>query len=270
MEYSKTVSVITPVYNAAAYITDTLKSLEAQTYEDWELILIDDGSSDRSVLTVLEHFGAAYSEEGLEDSVVYSWKRPQRVLLIALKKNVGAATSRNTGLAYAEGRYLAFLDSDDLWQREKLAKQIAFLHDHQAVFTFTAYEFGDAAAKGTGKVVHVPETLVYREALSRTIIFTSTVLFDMEKLSKEMLKMPRIFSEDTATWWSILKKGITAYGLDENLTIYRRPQGGSLSSNKFHALWRIWNLYREWEGMGILESIRYFIPWAVYSTLRRI
>ena len=124
-------------------------------------------------------------------------------------------------------------------------------------------------ANPTGKVVKVPEKMNYKQALSRTIIFTTTVMFDTEKIDKEIIHMPAVPSEDTATWWRILKSGYIAYGLNENLAIYRRP-GKSLSSNKFVALWRIWFLYRNIANLSILKSSFYFVGWAVRTTLRRI
>lgn len=274
------ISIITPVYNKADYIAQTLKSIDAQTLRDWDLILVDDCSSDESRQVISDYFsalaGCVMEEEevslpGREESFT-SWRLSggATAMLITLPKNIGAAASRNMGLKYAKGRYLAYLDSDDLWMPEKLARQLAFLREKHAAFSFTSYEFGDADAKGTGRIVKAPETLSYTQALSRTVIFTSTVMFDMEKLPKDKLRMPRISSEDTATWWTILKTGVTAYGLQENLTIYRRPKGGSLSSNKLHAIHRIWDLYRKREGMSVPRSFRYFVPWAFRATLRRM
>ena len=115
----------------------------------------------------------------------------------------------------------------------------------------------------------VPDTLTYKQALSRTVIFTSTVLFDQEKLPEELLYMPDVKSEDTATWWQILRAGYNAYGLDENLGTYRRPRK-SLSSNKVAALKRIWNLYRKQEKLSAVQSAWYFCFWALRATLRRI
>lgn len=131
-----------------------------------------------------------------------------------------------------------------------LQKSLLFLHKRKAGFVFSAYEFGDEEAVPTGKVVHVPPVLTYKEALSRTVIFTTTVLLDREKITDELIKMPPVESEDTATWWNILRSGHKAYGLDETLAIYRRPTK-SLSSNKIKALRRIWNLYRRQEGFSV-------------------
>ena len=138
-----------------------------------------------------------------------------------------------------------------------------------AGFVFTAYEFGDGQAEPTGKVVHVPAELTYRKALSRTVIFTTTVLFDREIIPAELMRMPEVESEDTATWWQILRAGYTAYGLDEVLAIYRRP-AQSLSSNKLTAVRRIWNLYRRQEKLSVLSGARYFIMWAYRATMRRL
>lgn len=143
------------------------------------------------------------------------------------------------------------------------------MREKDCAFCFTSYEFGDEQARGTGKVVKVPETLTFKQALPRTIIFTTTVLFDTEKIDKKLLVMPRVPSEDTATWWKILKAGYTAYGLNENLAIYRRP-AKSLSSNKFVAVKRIWFLYRKQAQLSVWESAYYFVMWAVLAVWRRI
>ena len=141
--------------------------------------------------------------------------------------------------------------------------------EKKASFAFTGYEFADENGVGLGKVVHVPETLTYKQALSNTTIFTTTVMFDTEKLSKEQLEMPVIKSEDTALWFKVLRSGVVAYGLDENLVKYRRA-GKTLSSNKLEAIRRIWNLYRKAEGLSIFGSIRHFCFWAVRAVLRRV
>lgn len=138
-----------------------------------------------------------------------------------------------------------------------------------AAFCFHAYEFGDEKANPTGRIVHVPPVLKYKQALSRTIIFTTTVMFDTEKIDMEIIHMPNVPSEDTATWWRILKSGYEAYGLDENLAIYRRP-AKSLSSNKLEAIRRIWFLYRNIAGLSVAKSLFYFGGWAVRATLRRV
>lgn len=248
------ISIIVPVYNVENFITETMESVRVQTYTHWELLLIEDGSSDRSA-EIIE----AYAEKTGD----------KRIRLIRQPSNLGAARARNRGVAQARGRYIAYLDADDLWHPEKLKRELAFLKAKNAAFVFTGYEFADEQGRGTGKIVRVPETLNYRQALKNTTIFTTTVMFDMEKISKEELEMPVIKSEDTALWWKILRSGHIAYGLDENLASYRRA-GRTLSSNKLEAVRRIWNLYRKAEGMGIFSSAFHFCFWAARAVKRRV
>lgn len=253
-ESGKLVSVIIPVYNVKDYIRDTVDTVLQQTWHDLELLLVEDCSTD-GTRAVLE----AYLER-LQD---------ERVRLICLPQNGGAANARNQGLAQAKGRYIAYLDADDLWDPGKLEKEIAFAGSRHAAFVFTGYEFADENGRGLGKIVRVPEHLNYRQALKNTTIFTSTVLFDTELIPKELLEMPKVKSEDTALWWKILKNGYTAHGLDENLVRYRRA-GKTLSSNKLEAIRRIWNLYRRVEGLNVVYSLWNFCFWAARAVLRRI
>ena len=248
------ISIVTPVYNAAAFIRQTMEMVQAQTYTDWELILVDDGSKDNSC-------------ELIED---YLKENPdERIRLIKKGINEGAALSRNRGIKEAKGRYIAFLDADDVWLTHKLQRQMEFMKEKDAGFVFSAYEFGDEEAIGTGRIVHVPDSLTYKKALSRTVIFTTTVLLDTTKVSKDLIYMPNVPSEDSATWWQILRNGHVARGLDEVLAIYRRP-GKSLSSNKLKAIQRIWYLYRKVEKLSLPSSCIAFMGWAYRATVRRI
>ena len=248
------ISIVVPVYRAEKYIEETMDCVRAQTYTDWELLLVEDCGPDQSRQRIEEYIQR--TGDG-------------RIRLLTHPTNLGAARARNLGVNEARGRYLAYLDADDLWVPDKLKKELAFLKERQAAFVFTGYEFADENGKGTGKVVRVPATITYKEALKNTTIFTSTVMFDMEQLSKEQLQMPQIKSEDTALWWRILRQGYVACGLDENLVKYRRA-GKSLSSNKLEALRRIWNLYRKAEGMSVISSAWHFCFWAVRAVQRRI
>lgn len=248
------ISIIVPVYNAERFIGETMRCVAAQTYPHWELLLVEDGSSDRTVYVIEEYIRK---------------NNESRIRLIRQPENLGAARARNRGLREAAGRYIAYLDADDLWVPEKLEHELAFIQKKNAAFAFTGYEFVNENGRETGKVVRVPETLNYRQALKNTTIFTTTVMFDTEKIDKALLEMPVIKSEDTALWWKVLRKGYTAYGLDENLAKYRRA-GKSLSSNKLEAMRRIWNLYRKAEGLGVLSSAWHFCFWAVRAVKRRV
>lgn len=244
------VSIIVPVYNAAKFIKETVASITAQTFTDWELLLVENGSTD-STPEILEGF------------------TDERIKVIRMGTNSGAAKARNRGMELAEGRFVTYLDADDLWKPEKLEKQLAFMKQKEVAFSFTGYEFADENAKPLGVVVKVPEVLVYKKALKNTTIFTSTVMFDTAQIDKSKLMMPAVPSEDTALWWSVLRSGFDAYGLDENLVYYRRP-GKSLSSNKFIACRRIWNLYRKQEKLGLIYSCYNFAGWAMRAVLRRL
>lgn len=247
------VSIVVPVYNAAEYIENTIKMVCDQTYRDWELILVDDASMDESAAVI--------------ERVITRTKK--RIRLIRKKRNEGAAQARNTGVNASAGRYIAFLDADDVWKPEKLEKQVEFMKKTGAAFSFHAYEFGDEDANPTGKIVHVPGKLTYKKALSRTVIFTTTVMFDTDLIDVEAIQMPSVPSEDTATWWRILRSGYVAEGLDENLAIYRRPKK-SLSSNKLTAIYRIWFLYRNIADLSVPKSLFYFGGWAVRAVARRL
>lgn len=269
------VSIIVPMYRAAAYIADTIEMVFSQTYCRWELLLVDDCSGDGSVeavekaLSAYEHRPSDEVLENVRHIEEYLCGEGKEVFLICKNKNEGAAAARNTGMDLAGGQYIAFLDADDIWVPDKLRKQLVFIKEKQAGFLFSAYEFGDEEARPTGRVVHVPEVLTYKKALSRTVIFTTTVVFDRNIVPDELMRMPRVESEDTATWWQVLRAGYTAYGLDEVLAVYRRP-AGSLSSNKFKAVKRIWNLYRGQEKLSVFASAFYFVFWAYRATMRRI
>lgn len=248
------VSIIVPVYNVENYITETMNSVRNQSYEDWELLLVEDCSTDNTMQVIED-----YLEQVCD----------RRIRVIHQAQNAGAAKARNRGLAEAKGRYIAYLDSDDLWEPEKLSRQLAFMQETDAAFSFTGYEFADEKGKGLGKVVRVPGKLGYKQALKNTTIFTTTVMFDTDKIPKSLLDMPLVKSEDTALWWKVLRNGYEAYGLDENLVRYRRA-GKSLSSNKLEAIRRIWHLYRKVEGLNLIQSMYNFCFWAARAVLRRV
>ena len=248
------ISIIVPVYNVEKYIVETMDCVRGQTFEHWELLLVEDCSTDHTVEII---------ENDLQQ------KPDDRIRLLRQPHNMGAARARNRALFEARGRYIAYLDADDLWVPDKLERELAFMKGKEAAFVFTGYEFADEQGNGTGKVVRVPETLTYEQALKNTTIFTTTVMFDTNRIEKKLLEMPIMKSEDTALWWKILRNGYVAYGLDENLVKYRRV-GKSLSSNKIEALRRIWNLYRKAEGMSVINSAWHFCFWAVRAVRRRM
>lgn len=246
------VSIIVPVYNAERFLDDTIKCVLDQTYTNWELILVNDCSKDNSVDVIKKYA-----------------KKDKRIKLINNEVNSRAAVSRNNGIKEASGKYLCYIDADDLWEKDKLEKQVNFMKEKDCAFSFTGYEFADSNGVPNGKKVFIPEKLNYRQALKNTTICTITVMFDMEKLTKEDIYMPNVRSEDTATWWKILKKIDYAYGLNEILSYYRRGISSS-SSNKITAIKQTWNLYRNVEHLNIFYSFYCFCWYAFRAVLRRL
>ena len=246
------ISIVVPVYQVERFIQETIEAVQKQTYENWELLLVDDCSKDKSCVLI--------EEKAVTD---------ERIRLIRQEMNQGAAEARNCGIRHAEGRYLCFLDSDDLWEHDKLECELKFMQEKQAGFVFTGYEFADEYGKGLGKIVKVPEEISYSEALKNTTIFTSTVMIDRLKIKDEDIFMPKIASEDTATWWHLLKVYGKANGLDKNLVKYRRS-ANTLSSNKVEAIKRIWKLYRKQEKLNVIYSAYCMCFWALRAVLRRV
>lgn len=244
------VSIIIPIYNAEKYLKDTIENILEQSYKNWELILVNDCSTDNSKRVAKPYLS-------------------KKIKWIDLKKNGGAAIARNKGVEKAEGRFICFQDADDLWDKEKLSKQISFMKKNNCAFSYTGYEFADEKCKPNGKKVFVPEKMTYKQALKNTTISTITVMFDMSKLSKKDIAMPNIEAEDTATWWNILKIIDTAYGLNEILSYYRRSPNTN-SANKVVAAKRAWHLYRKNEKFGIVRSLYYFSFYAFNAVRRRI
>lgn len=249
--YTDLVSIVIPAHNAGRFIVDTVQSIKSQTYENWEIIIVNDHSED-DLAGVVEPF--------LSD---------ERIRLIENKNKSGAANARNTGIAAANGRFLAFLDADDIWFPDKLESQLAFMEKESCAFSFTAYEYATEDGVGVAKIVQVPATITYREAIKNTTIFTSTVMFDLSKLDNRLVYMPDVPSEDSATWWQVLRTGIVGHGLQDPKTLYRRSDG-TLSSNKLVAIKRIWNLYRNVEHFSIPYSIYCFCFYAVHAVFRRL
>ncbi|WP_304206306.1 glycosyltransferase family 2 protein, partial [Peptostreptococcus russellii] len=199
------VSVIVPVYNAEDFMCETLDSILAQTYKNIEIICIDDMSKDSSRL-IIEDYASKY----------------ENIRPILLEENGGVSNARNVGIANARGRYIAFLDSDDVWMPEKIEKQIKFMQENKYAFTFTGYRFMDADSKLLNTVVHAKKELTYDKLLRQNAISCLTVVIDREYI--EDIYMPKIHHEDYAAWLRILKKGYKAYGLDEILAKYRTRQ----------------------------------------------
>ncbi|MCR4792630.1 MAG: glycosyltransferase family 2 protein [Lachnospiraceae bacterium] len=248
------ISVVIPVYNLEKYIKTTLDSILAQDVSDMEIVLVDDLSSDSST-EVIREYADAHPDACIR--------------LFEPGKKLKACGARNYGIKMAQGRYIAFLDGDDLWMKDKISKQLSFMEKTGCGFSFTGYEFADETGRPMGKIVKVPKLITYHQALRNTTIFTSTVIFDTDIVKKSDIVFPDILSEDTALWFKLLRLGYRCCGLNENLTLYRRT-GNSLSSDKSDAARRIWNLYRKSEHLPVLYSAWCFAGWGFNAVKRRI
>lgn len=247
------VSIITPVYACETYLPMTIDSVLAQTYPNWELLLADDCSPDNSARIIGEY-----------------QKKDSRIRYIKLPENGGAAVARNAALAQAQGRYIAYLDADDLWLPEKLERQLNFLQESGAVFSCCGYEKIEADGTPLNKIVHMPKTMTYEQYLRNTIIQTVGVIVDTEHVDRSLLIMPNVRrGQDAGTWMQVLRSGITFVGQHEVLAKYRRvPQ--SLSANKFNAMKRTWYLYRGLEKLSVPKSLWCMVGWAWHASLKRI
>jgi teichuronic acid biosynthesis glycosyltransferase TuaG len=237
------VSIIVPTYNSSNFIKDAIESVKSQTYINWEMIIVDDCSKDNTV-----------------EIIKGEMKKDKRIKLICLEKNSGAAFARNTAIQNARGKYIAFLDSDDLWYPEKLEKQVAFMQENDIAFSFTSYRIINEDGTETDKIINVPEEIDYKGLLKNTIIGCLTVMLDVSKLG--LVQMPNIRTrQDTALWLSILKKGYKAYGIQEPLSKYRKVNG-SISSNKLKMAKQNWRMYRDLEKLNVIYASWCFVNYA--------
>lgn len=253
-DFDPLVSIVTPVYNAGFFLTETIKTVQDQTYQNWELILVDDVSSDDSI-----------------EIIKKAQKNDKRIKLIRLKTNSGAAKARNAATESANGRYVAFLDADDLWNPKKLRVQVDYAYKNGASFVYSSYQFADESGIAVADPVSVPEMINYKQSLKNHIIWTSTVLIDLEKIDRELVLMPDVRrGQDAATWWQILRvTGLSAYGVQESLALYRRTNS-SLSANKLKAVKRTWYLYRKVEKLVLLKAVYNFIFYAFNAVRKRV
>ncbi len=228
------VSVVTPVWNAEETLAETVASLRAQTRGDWEMLLVDDGSTDGS-RALAERLAAG----------------EPRIRLLGWPDNRGAAAARNAGIRAARGRVVAFLDADDLWRPQKLAVQIGYMEATGAPFTFAAMRRIDAAGRPLG-VVRVPARVDHARLLRGNAIPCQTAAYDRAHYG-EVEMPPLARRQDYGLWLRLLARGGEAHGLPEVLADYRvRP--GSLSSDKLAAAAATWRVYREVAGLGPAQA----------------
>ena len=241
------VSIITPMYNSEKFIDATIQSVQSQTYQNWEMIIVDDASTDRSIEIVKKIMATE-----------------PRLHLKQLADNLGPAHTRNNGIKLAKGRFLAFLDSDDLWHKDKLEKQIKFMQKNHYAFTYTGFEKINEDGKVIGTIFPYKEEVCYHDLLKSNHIGCLTVMLDLKILGYKMY-MPDIKKrQDQGLWLEILKEIDKAYCLYEILGQYRIREG-SISVNKIDNLKYQWKLYRNIEKINIVKSFYYMTFYAFYG-----
>ncbi|WP_066351163.1 glycosyltransferase family 2 protein [Aliarcobacter skirrowii] len=244
---SDLVSIITPSYKSERFISQTIDSVLAQTYQKWEMIIVDDVSPDNSNKIIEEYC-----------------KKDSRIKLIKLEKNSGPAVARNRAIEEAQGRYIAFLDADDLWKPEKLEKQIMFMEEKNCALSYSAYETMSEEGELQNKYINPPLKISYKDLLKSNHIGCLTAIYDTQKIGK--VYMPNISKrQDYGLWLKILRKTGFAYGLEESLGVYR-IMSNSVSSNKFKLLKYHFKLFTEFENISSIKAL-YYLVWNILTKL---
>ena len=242
------VSIITPSWNSEKYIEKTIESVQKQTYMNWE-----NCSTDRTV-EIVEKIS----------------KEDPRVRIIRQEVNGGAAKARNRSLCEATGRYIAYLDADDIWKPTKLEKQVEFMKANHCGFSCASYEVIDDEGRALNKEVHMLPSVDYVGFLTNNLLQTVGIMADTSIIDKKYLVMPDIRRrQDAATWLQVLKAGYKCYGIDEVLAEYRRAEN-SLSSNKVKAVKGVWSLYRDIEKLSLPFSCYCFVRYAFLAVWKRV
>ncbi len=239
------VSVIMPMYNSESYVGKAIESVIGQTYPNWELLVVDDGSTDRSCEIV-----RAYAV------------RDRRVQLLVNDNPVGMPYApRNYGIQHAKGDYIAFLDSDDMWLREKLSQQLVVFHrDQRTAVVYSDYEKIDEKGRRSARIITAPRKTNYQQMLYGNVIGNLTGIYDVRKVGKNYFT--NVHHEDYAFWLSVLKSGYIARNTQTVAALYR-VRNASVSANKLRVISWQWHIYRKVENIGILRSAYYFCFYAV-------
>ncbi len=243
------ISIITPAYNCEIYIEETIKTVINQTYTDWEHIIVDDASTDKTA-DIISRYAAGDA----------------RIRLVRLKDNQGVANARNVALDLAQGDYIAFLDSDDQWKPEKLEHHLQFMRQHQVQFSYTPYDVIDAAGNYIKEIVPKRKEVSYRQLLLTNVMACCTIIVKSELLENE--RMPSIGHEDYAMWLNVLRHtGVCAVCFPENLSVYRKVTG-SVSANKWKTICWNYHIYHCHQGIGVLRSCYYLMNFIVRTGVK--
>lgn len=264
------VSIVMPAFNCQAYIAESVESIIAQTYKDWELMIVDDCSTDRTI-----DIARKYASQD------------QRIRILSMDRNSGPAVARNKAIKESKGQYIAFLDSDDLWASEKLKIQIRMMQQRRALFCFSSYTpfREDGLLMNT---VHAPKTVGYGRMLRGSVIGCLTVVYDASVIGRRYFSdghaeiagtiysriVSKVGHEDYILWLTILKDsdagrypGWCVIGINESLGYYRLTNN-SISSKKYKVALYQWIIYRRCEKIGLAKSIFYLINYMIRGVLK--
>jgi len=243
------VSIITPTYNSEKFITETIQSVQNQTYTNWEMLIVDDCSSDKTV-DIIQQF--------MEDD--------HRIYLIRLNKNSGASKARNKAISEVKGDFMTFLDADDIWFPDFIENSIATIQETGIPFVFSSYRRSNEKLEFVYSDFIVPQKVTYTDILKTNSISCLTAFIDVKKLGVKL--MPDIRKrQDMGLWLKYLKEIPFAYGIQEPKAIYRIREN-SLSRDKKKLLKYQWQFYRDVEKLSIFESMYYMVQWMVRGFLK--
>lgn len=243
------VSIITPTYNCGKFIAETIESVLSQTYSNWEMVIVDDCSRDNTAQIV-----AAYTQ------------KDSRIHYHCLEVNSGAAVARTRAMELAVGEYMAFLDSDDLWMPDKLARQLAFMQENGYAFSCTAYEQIDEQGNSLNRVIRTIPKTDYNRLLLDCPVGNSTVMYHVAALGK--FQVPNIRKRnDDALWLTMLKKEKYIWGMPDVLMRYRIRKN-SISSNKLSVIKYHWILYRQIEHLSVFRSVFHIGFWCFLKVFK--
>lgn len=246
---SALVSIITPTYNSAKYIAETILSVQNQTYSTWEMIIVDDGSVDET-----------------ENIIKSISAHDKRIQFIKLNQNFGPAIARNKGIEKAQGDYMTFLDADDIWFPGFIENSIRTIEETGIHFVFSSYKRSNEELEFVYSDFIVPQKVTYSDILKTNSISCLTAFIDIKSLSKKTMPIIRK-RQDMGLWLSYLKEIPFAYGIQETQAIYRIRQN-SLSRKKSDLINYQWQFYREVEKLTVLQSMYYMTHWMVRGFLK--
>lgn len=240
------VSIITPNFNCGKFLSKTITSVLKQTYQNWEMIIVDDCSNDDSI-EIINKFA----------------KINRKIRIIKNEYNLGKIKSRNLAIKESKGRYIAFLDSDDIWFPNKLERQVSFMNSKKIPFTFSSYECIDESENYIGKFI-IPDKITYHSLLKTNDVGCLTAIYDINYFGKVYMDEKGGYRDDFILWLELLKRSLVSYGLKEILAQYR-IRNKSASSNKLKSAKNQWKVYRKNEKINILKSTYYFLHYVYYG-----